>query len=684
MGDKTICGISAVTKVTGMCRKEILAHIEAGKIKARRYGGLLEFEILEKDRLKSLSETYAGFFDFAQKHIDDDSGFSFKKRACRDELVEFAADNAWFGADILSSDEIFFASIGNEKYFMRKTDECLLAPYIQLWLASYGKSAQDKLRILLKKISDNYPVTGGLLSKFLSSEYPSDYNAGWILVDFLCSALSSEIIDANDEGIDSLAARVDKELPLNSARMFSAFLAYLRSKRKLDNGWAYQFGPRGGAQDNSAYPVDSFLRMAYIVFNRDAWEAGRLREKALSSEVYANLWLFVAFHFVCGWRGSDIVRIPMPTLPYSGKAIREHLSDGSFDCNSLLEEMELRLRYVPMKPNKTKDFNVPALKLEIAESLREPFGFIFSAAASYHDDTSPGDTFVRRAGCFVELQGFFGADFVSSCGNKGFSTRRANKSYLQGIEAAAGNAPGKPKGYMLAALARSHKNGYGALPQTTEIYLRDARFSGYSPEFIAREMFERGVFSFIPALLLDMYEDGHYEKLPVAEQTKLIAEVGVSPSGLEELTSTVQYALAKAHQAVSEIIARPQQMRESVESILQNIASGNATGRQDGFLCLMTAAGFGCTDTDRSCCIGCGYEIYTKTILRLLISECMRLSDKKKSANKTESARCKAILKKAVLPAISEILHSAERLYPDAELRPLLLEIERGLHNANI
>ena len=365
--------------------------------------------------------------------------------------------------------------------------------------------------------------------------------------------------------------------------------------------------------------------------------------------------------------------------------MREQLSAGTFDTDGLLEEVELRLRYAPMKPNKTKSFNVPELKLFIAESLRKPLGFILSAAASYHESVPPGGTFIRRTGSFTELHNFFGGNFTAACGNKDFSTRRANKSYLQGIELTVGNTPGKPKGYMLAALARSHKGGYGALPQTTEIYLRDARFSGYSPDFIAREMFERGVFSFIPALLLDMYEGSHYEKLPVSEQTKLIAEIGINPSGLEELASMVQSALAKSRKAVSEIMAHPLEMRESVEGILQNIASGNAPGRQDEILCLMTASGFGCADTDRSCCIGCGFEIYTKTILRILMSEYSRLLEKKKKiSEKTEAARCEAILKKAVLPALSEIFSSAKRFYPDADMKSLLRELERGLHYADV
>lgn len=683
MEDKTMCGISVIMKTTGMCRKDILTHIEAGKIKAEKHGKLFVFDVSEKNRLESLRDTYIGFFHLAQSCEESNNRFSLDKRKCRADLVEFAVENSWFGANVLPIDDVFFADTSNEAYLVQKSDGYRLLPRIRLWIASYGESTGSKLRLLLNRLREIQPATATLLGGFFADEYPND-SAAWILTDFLCSALNGEITKADDKALDSMAVRADKELPLNSARMFSAFLTYLRDKRKLDNGWSYQFGSRGGVQEKSAYPIMSYLKMAYIIFNEDAWESKRMKEKALNSEAYANLWLFTAFHFVCGWRGSDIVRIPMPSLPCTGGIMRKQLSAGTFDADGLLAEVELRLRYTPMKPNKTQSFNVLELKLFIAESLRRPLGFILSAAVSYHENISPGGAFIRRAGNLTEIQGFFGDDFVSACGNKSFSTRRANKSYLQGIESAAGNVPGKPKGYMLAALARSHKSGYGALPQTTEIYLRDARFSGYSPELIAREMFERGVFSFIPALLLDMYEGKHYEKLPVSAQTKLMMEIGIDPSGLEGLTSMVQRALVKARQSVAKIMEFPLEMRERIEDILQNIASGNAPGRQNGFLCLMTAAGFGCKDPDRSCCIGCGFEIYTKTILRLLMTEYTRLLTKKRTSEKAEAVRCEAILKKAVLPAISEMLSSAQRLYPDADMKVLLDELERRPIHADI
>jgi len=679
MEDKITCGINAIIQATGMRRKDILAHIETGKIKAVMEGKQFAFSISERSRLKSLCENYAGFFHIVQTYMDVGTSFRLDRRKCKDEIIGYAEGNSWFGAEVISADEVFFADVGNELYFIRKCDIYRIADHVHLWLVSYGESSEIKLKLLLKKIQETYPITGALLRKFFEDEYPNDLTASWILTDFLCSTLKSEITKSDDKVLDHFAKSADTSLPLNAARMFSAFLAYLRSKRKLGNGWTYQFQSRGEARDNGAYPTAAYLKMAYLIFNEDAWEAEQLKDKAFRSEAYANLWLFVAFHFVCGWRGTDIVRIPMPGLPCGGEKIRELLAAGNFDTCCLLEEVEMLLRYTPIKPNKTKSYNVPELKLFVAESLRKPLSFILSVAASYHENVQRGDAFIRRAGSVSELQGFFGIDFVSACDSRSFSTRRANKAYLQGIELAADNSPGKPKGYMLAALARSHKSGYGALPQTTEIYLRDARFSGYSPEFIAQEMFERGVFSFIPALLLDMYEGHRYKKLPVKEQTKLISEFGIAPSGLESVASVVQATLVKARRAISEIMSRPHEIRGSVEHILQNIASGNAPGRQDGFLCLMIAAGYNCADMDRSCCIGCGYEIFTKTVLRLLISEYSRLLTKKRSSDESESSRCDAILRNAVLPAISEIILSAERLYPCADMKPLFEEVERGI-----
>jgi len=260
MGDKKTCGITEITKATGMRRIDILAHIESGKIKAEIHGRQYAFEVSEKTRLGSLHDTYAGFFRTVQEYVGTTSAFSLAMRKCREALLEFAMENSWFGAEAIPSGEVFFADTDKEAYFFRKSDEHRFERQIRLWVASYGASAEGKLRLLLGKIQDHYPETEDLLRRFFKDEYPDEYAAAWMLTDFLCSALRREITQSGDKTLDSLAKSADAELPLNSARMFSAFLEYLRNNRKLGNGWTYNFQSRGKAREISAYPVDAFLR----------------------------------------------------------------------------------------------------------------------------------------------------------------------------------------------------------------------------------------------------------------------------------------------------------------------------------------------------------------------------------------------------------------------------------------
>jgi len=349
--------------------------------------------------------------------------------------------------------------------------------------------------------------------------------------------------------------------------------------------------------------------MCYCVFSEEMWARLRLIEKAVNNRVYADLWLFVALHFVCALRSGDMESIPAPKLPYDGGVILDKIANGGFakrEASALVDELRIRLKLKPMTPSKTTAYeNVPDIKLFVPESLQAPLGIIMAIALAHHPEIRAGDSFVKPSDSLSNIRGFFGDSFVNAIGNRRFSSRRCNKSYLQGIELAGDDglgriggqdaqrptSPGNPKGYMLAALARSHKTGFGRLSDITAAYLKDAHFSGYSSEFIMRQMFERGVFSFIPAVLLEIYAGPEYVKLPVSIQTRLIGELGLTAFQIEELAETTERAMIKSWKAVNGIIKNPAVIKETVSAALQNIASGAAPSRQDGYLCLMTAAG---------------------------------------------------------------------------------------------
>ena len=605
-------------------------------------------------------------FDWINRVSRSNRRLSLQILKCKKELLMFLKENDFFGIAALDSAK-FDKTLCISGKEMQKIEASLT-----LWLRSYGVGNDEKLALLIERLRSLFPETGALFAAFIKGNC-TDSRGSWILADYLCFTLNNDLTQMDEKELDTLAAEMDNELPLHAARLFSSFLLYMRESGNLENGWTFHFKSRYEPHAQEAYCASDFMKMAYITFNDEVWNRLRLLDKALSSEKDANLWLFVAPHFICGWRKTDILRLPMPKLPLTGSGLRDELAAGAFNTEILLNDLELRLRCLPLKPHKTAAYEgIPELKLFVPESLRKPMGTIFAAAASYHEEIEPGKSFLKDTGQRNLLQAFFGMDFVSACGNSAFSTRRANKAYLQGLEAVAENSSAKPKGYMLAALARSHKGTLGSLPATTDIYLRDANFSGYRPEFIAREMFERGVFSFIPTLMLEMYAQQDYLKLSPTAQTKLIAEIGVTAYGLENMTKTVELALSRAQRAISEIMRRPEAIRGTVADILQNIAAGNAQGKQDGCLCLMVASGFNCVDFERNCCIGCGYEIYTRTILYQLMKEYTRLLELKKVSAEGDANRFTKILKEAVMPTIAEMLTVIKQINPEADLPAML------------
>ena len=92
----------------------------------------------------------------------------------------------------------------------------------------------------------------------------------------------------------------------------------------------------------------------------------------------------------------------------------------------------------------------------------------------------------------------------------------------------------------------------------------------------------------------------------------------------------------------------------------------------------MTAAGCRCPFADRDSCIGCGYEIYTKSVMHTLMREYTRLIELKQFNGKADTWRYIKILEQAILPAIEEMLSSMKLLY-GADISSLLDIVERGL-----
>lgn len=588
----------------------------------------------------------------------------------RDALWDFLDENEWFGV----------AHSGDGR------DICIpsIAPMkteLDLWLRAYGKSKAEKIDLVLEAYASALPQTCQLLENYIQETGCKEHDSTLNLLDFLLSTLDKEISAYDEAGIHDFILRGNQYLSLLEMRQFVDFL-----NKTGHECWNYQFKSRRIVKpENGAYSLEQFSVLAYTVFNAESWSEHRLVEKAADKRKYAELWLFIALHFVCAVRKTDLVRLPVPSLPYAPEELRESILRGRFtraDARAVSEELLFRLEMKPLRPNKTRrGGSMSSVKLFIPESILEPLGIILALSLSWRE---PSDPFVSTNAELLDIRAFFGAEFATAIGDKRFLPRRANKAYLQGIELATDDSgESKPKGYILAALARSHKGGIAKLPEMTDVYLRDASFSGYRPEFILREMFERGIFGFIPVLLLESYAGRDYRKLDVVSQTQLIKGIGLDAMQLEMLTETVMRSFRQAREIVRSLLKEQCGEPRRLENTLQSIASGASPSRQPEFLCLRTAAGYPCCLPERAGCIGCIYEIYTKSAMHLLTKEYVRLNRVMTASEGGARNRLKNILEKGILPSIEEMLVSVPMLYPDAGMEPLYKIMERGIQDAD-
>ena len=620
--------------------------------------------------------------------IDFESLYSFSARLAsglgslykdnrndRANLMEFMDANNWYGIEYIMRDK---------EPWMSAESLADICPALVLWLSAYRKQDRERLSILLDHFDDIYPKTCRIYKEFVSDRQVGDSPSAWKLLDFLFSEIDKEITEYSEADLEKLIELLDNGATRIAARLFADFLVMATQDGKPLSRWTYTISSRGSPElIHSAYSLPNFAAMAYCVFNEEMWEQQDMINKAVQNKNYAELWLFTALHFICALRVSDMARLPAPVLPRSNEEVLESIAAGTFpkhEAMAIADELVIRLKLNPMKPSKTSAYaNVPDLKLHVPESLRAPLGIIIAIVLAHFPESSAGKGFVKPEITMAQIRGFFGDHFVKALGHRRLSSRRCNKSYLQGIAAVADDTPGKPKGYMLAALARSHKSGIGSFAEVTDIYLKDAQFTGYSPEFIIQQMFERGVFSFIPAVLLEMYAGKVYKKLPITTQTSLVVELGLAATQVEQLAAMVDRSMLKSRHAIHALLNDPGTIKENVSGMLQNIASGYALGKQDGYLCLMTAAGHSCAFPGRDGCIGCGYEILTKTVMHMLIKEHTRLSHFRDGATPDEAWRYGQIMEKAILPSVAEMLYAIQMLYPNADVTELLDIMEEGL-----
>lgn len=590
-------------------------------------------------------------------------------RPCKDDLYEFLDYNDWFG--------MMQRGKGNdiEVALNQRGMEAL-----SLWLNGYKQKAGVKTALLIDAYKAKYPRTVNALKKYIEDGDLQDENYVYQTLDFLLYTIASDDEVFDDEKSQQLLQKGVNELSLAAGTFISDFISEVN---KHTGKWEYRFEKRKLETNNDAYDFRSFVVMAYCVFNTESWKANRMIEKAVVDQRSADLWLWIALHFIAALRTSDIKRLPVPMDTEDHDDVISGLLAGEYEemAEKTARQWSMQLQFMMTVPSKTSGHSdVPNIKVFIPESLMIPFGVMLLVNRIHHKSEEQLLTVNNE---FYLLKGFFGDRFMEVCGGRRFSSRRANKAYLQGIEAL-GSDGTNAKGYMLAALARSHKGGIGSLPETTDVYLRDENFSGYKPEFILREMFERGIFGFIPVMLLRLYDEENFLKIDVHSQTQLIKQIGLDGYQLECITDKVDQALVRVKECTAAYVLNHYVSgdREAVGGLLEKLVAECAPAKQPEYFCLRIAAGDKCACPDRGSCLGCGYEVYTKASLNIVVKEFHRLYKSKENGDSFEEKRCRSLLEKVLVPAITQMLASMKTLYKTDMEESIMMDIlEGGIRN---
>ena len=605
------------------------------------------------------------------------NSFGIQDKEFAMNFTRFMVSNMWFGKEpVLENGNLLV-----EEQWIADNQEA-----INEFCSFYGTGSEDKVKYLLKKLNDNMPRTSTLVKKYCR-ELEVSASCSYRVLDFLLYWLPGEIDLSTDKEIETLVDDACRNLPKTYAEVVADFINWTSEKTKTIYQQKYfiqKFVTRD--EETDAYEPNQYLAMLYKLYNAEYIQENDMYAKAARSKNYTDTWLFLSLHFLCDLRNTDIVRLPHPVIRQTPEIVLEQIEHHCFpdtEARLVTASVVWHLQAIMLVPNKTSGFkDIATIKMEIPESVEVHIGTLFALAEAHFQISGMANDkpLIRVISSYEQINRYMGDDIGDLFLNANFRSRAANKAHMQMIEMLTDDILGiedefNVKGYILAALARSHKHSYGDFARTTSIYLKDAKMNGFTPEFVAKEMFERGVLSMIPSMLLKMIMKTDYEKLSVHNQTLLVQELAMTPNEIESSISVMQSNMAHCVQIVQEIY---NEMSETeILSILHRIGNGEAVSKQGTCNCLMTAMKKECPYIEAQNCPACSFEISTKTTMFLMIQEWKRLKGIFKTTdNDIERNRSKYLAQKVVVPAVEEMLIEIQDKYGTSvlEMYEALLE----------
>lgn len=582
----------------------------------------------------------------------------------REKVSGFLLDNEWFGV-----------SINLDDYTITEKDAEVLKNHIKDYLTT-----PPGIKSMEGIFSKKFPSTSELFVQFAEEEKLSETNRFYLL-DFLAYYLTKDLFLYSDAEVETLVEVATEALTKLQGNILIQFIKWLLNKGITRYRVSFEMTKRYTIESaNGAYELDEYLELMYYLFNEDYIIKNDMLSKAANSKNYADTWLYLGLHFICALRSTDLERLGHPKLTREPLEVLEAVVDGTWsssEARRTLLSITTRLTYLNLTPNKTKNAsNVTQLKFHVPESCQVLIGTLLAICEAHFQLQIPYNAenpLIRQIKTYEKITSYMGEEIGNLFLERNFSSRSANKSYLQSVAMLADDVLEEKselniKGYFLAALARSHKGDFYEFAQTTTTYLKDAQLGQLKPEMVAKELFERGVLSMIPSMLLTIVTRGKYKELSPSQQTKMIKSLDLTPVEIEKTLELSVRADLRSQQALKTLVENNVEP-EQLLTICHRIGNGEAFSKQGESMCLLSALGKLCPYDDRQHCVGCQYELQTKSTLLLLIGEFNRLNKQyQKLKNELERGKVRAILEQQIKPCLTEMLEALSEQYGEAVL----------------
>ncbi len=387
------------------------------------------------------------------------------------QIMRFFSDNNWFGNKPVRRDGNVWLEDFSPSASARIEEFC----------RSFGKSVSEKNFSLLNKLAGTVPETTIWLNEF-TEQFQIDDSALTGVTAFLLKTMPGELRTCTDKEIEEMVSEACGAIPRIYGDILCTFINWANDAKKTAYRCFYSMNARSKSQDNDAYTFEEFSRIAYHLFNQEYIEENSMYQRAAESKNYVDCWLFLCLHFICALRRPDMKQIPHPILPMEPKEVLQAVSNGKFtdeDAKVTLYSIYTQMNALLLTPNKTSRFSgIGSLKFHVPDSTETHIGTLFAIAEAFFQlsGKSPDEHLIRIFSSYKDITKCMGEEIGDLFFEKDFHSRQANKAYLQLISSMADTLQTSDgmgtNGYMLAALARSHKGSYGSFAETTSIYLR--------------------------------------------------------------------------------------------------------------------------------------------------------------------------------------------------------------------